>query len=224
MAAETTEPQRVLTEEILADARRQAERILARARRDAQDTTGKAKEAAEKDRAERLAAARAEAARRAQLVLATLPVETGRMRAAHVEKQLEAVHDAVRRRLGGREGFDYRQAVTGLAVEAASRLASDAVVLKLSEADRQAFGAELAEEVRRGVGRDGLQVTVAPEGAAIEGGVIVSDAAGRLAWDNSLAGRLDRLWPALRREIAARTSLVPADPAGPKASAAPKEP
>jgi vacuolar-type H+-ATPase subunit E/Vma4 len=40
------------------------------------------------------------------------------------------------------------------------------------------------------------------------GGVIVHDAAGRQVWDNRLAPRLERLWPELRRQLAAQTGLL----------------
>jgi len=205
------EPQKVLTDEILADARRQAERILARAKREATDITDKARAQADADRRQRLAAAHDEADRQRQLTLATVPIEVARMRAEKVEAALQSICDEARRRLLAREGFDYRQTVVALAAEAAGRLQGDAVVLELAAADTEAFGADLAEAVRRRAGRDGLRVSIAPEGADIPGGVVVRDAEGRQVWDNSLEGRLKRFWPALRRRIA--THVAPEDAA-----------
>jgi len=223
VAAESTDPGSALTEEILADAGRQAERTAARARREAQEILDKAKTQADDERRERIEAARQEAERRHRLALATVPVEVGRMRARRTEDLLQSVYDEARRRLPTHEGFDYRATVASLAAEAVARMAGQAFVLVLSEADRQAFGADLAEEVRRRVGREGLRIEVAPEAAPIDGGVIVRDADGRQVWDDSLLGRLDRFWPALRRQVAADLSLDKADDAGPAADAAPKE-
>jgi len=59
-------------------------------------------------------------------------------------------------------------------------------------------------------GRGSVELALGSAGAAIRGGVIVRDADGRRAWDNTLAARLERLWPALRRRIAAAAGLVPA--------------
>jgi vacuolar-type H+-ATPase subunit E/Vma4 len=118
------------------------------------------------------------------------------------------VLDEARQRLLAHQGFDYRDALARLAAEAVSRMAGTNFALQLSEADRAALGDGLAEGVRRRVGREGIQVTVAAEAAKIDGGVIVRDAEGRQVWDNSLRARLDRFWPILRREIGVRTSLA----------------
>ena len=209
MTDQAGEPQKVLTDEILADAKRQAERILARAKREAKDITDKARAQADADRRQRLAAAHDEADRQRQLTLATVPIEVARMRAEKVEAALQSICDEARRRLLAREGFDYRQTVVALATEAVGCLQGDAFVLELAAADTEALGADLAEAVRRRAGRDDLRVSIAPEAADIPGGVVVRDAEGRQVWDNSLEGRLKRFWPALRRRIA--THVAPED-------------
>jgi len=218
------EPQKVLTDEILADARRQAERIRTRAGREAKDITDKARAQADADRRQRLAAAHDEADRQRQLTLATVPIEVARMRAEKVEAALQSICDEARRRLLAREGFDYRQTVIALAAEAAGRLQGDAVVLELAAADTEALGADLAEAVRRRAGRDGLRVSIAPEAADIPGGVVVRDAEGRQVWDNSLGGRLKRFWPALRRRIATHVAPEDAAAASPTPPSDEKEP
>ena len=200
--AENTDPQRVLSEEILADARRQSERLLRRAKTDAEQIVAKAEAENEKEHRERIEAARAEAQRRSALVLATVSVEAGRMRIRRQEEVLQGIYDEARKRIERREGVDYRQTVAALAAAAISRMEGTRFVLTISEADREAIGAGLAEEVGRRVGRKGLDVTVNTEGAAA-GGVIIRDTEGRQRWDNSLAGRLERFWPALRPEIGA---------------------
>ena len=215
--AENTDPQRVLSEEILADARRQSERLIRRAKTDAEQIVAKAEAENEKEHRERIEAARAEAQRRSALVLATVSVEAGRMRIRREEEVLQGIYDEARKRLERREGFDYRQTVVALAAAAISRMEGTRFVLTISEADREALGAGLAEEVGRRVGRKGLDVTVNTEGAAAGGaggGVIIRDAEGRQRWDNSLAGRLERFWPALRPEIGAGVRLEAQRPEG----------
>ncbi|MGB3086785.1 MAG: V-type ATP synthase subunit E family protein, partial [Phycisphaerae bacterium] len=109
-----------------------------------------------------------------------------------------------RKRLLARDGFDYRETVIRLAAEAISRMAGKRFVLELAERDLGDLGDTLAGEVRRRSDRDELEISVAPEPAKIEGGVVVRDVEGRQVWDDSLAARLERLWPAARRAVASR--------------------
>ncbi|HUX00104.1 MAG TPA: V-type ATP synthase subunit E family protein [Phycisphaerae bacterium] len=197
-------PQNVLRDEILADARRQAERAVRRAERDAQESLAQARKQADADRAGRLDAARRETERRRNLLLASVPVEEARMRADRLEETLRSVHDEARRRLADRAGDEYHRTLVRLAAEAVAQMAGERFVLALGAEDLKAFGKGLADEVRRAVGRDGLEVSVADEPAKVEAGVLVRDAEGRQVWDSSLAARLERLWPALRLVVGAR--------------------
>jgi len=208
VTAASSEQEKVLREEILADAQRHAERVLSHARREAQELRDRTRQDIEQGKSEQLEAARREAASRREIILASAAIEAPRRRNARVEAVLQGIHDEARRRLLAREGFDYREALVRLAADAIARMEGASFVLQLSEADREALGAGLAEEVRRRVGRDALQVTLAAEGAKIAGGVIVRDAEGRQVWDNSLAVRLERFWPTLRRQIGVRTGLA----------------
>lgn len=204
----------ILREEILADARRQSDEIILRARQDAEALLAKAAAEAARLRQERLDQARAEAARRKELILATVPAEAGRLHAARVEELLESLHDEVRRRLSARDGFDYRESLAALAAEAIKQMHGNAFVVKLSAADRAAFGDELAREVAVRVGRS-LNLTVSNDAALKGSGPIIEDAERRQVWDNRLLARLERLWPELRRQIAVQTALVAASkPAG----------
>ena len=207
-ADENTNSQAVLTEEIIADAKRQAERTVSHARHEAQELAAKGKADAEKEHRQSLAAAGAEADRRRDLILATVPIEVSRKRAAAVEAVLKTILGQAADRIGLREGVDYRDRVAALAAEATRRMEGDQFILQLSDTDRRAIAGGLAEEVQRRVGRDGVQVSLAPEAAKITGGVIVRDAEGRQLWDNSLEARLQRFWPILRREIAVRSALA----------------
>jgi len=197
----------ILREEILADARRQSDDIIHRAQQESEALLAKATVEAGELRKERLDQARAEAARRKELILATVPVEAGRLRAARVEELLESVHEEVRRRLTTRDGFDYRESVAALAAEAIKQMHGSAFIVKLSAADRAAFGDELAREIAHRAGRS-LSLTISNDAALKESGAIIADAEGRQLWDNQLLTRLERLWPELRRQIAVQTALV----------------
>lgn len=197
----------VLCADILADARRESEEIIQRAKQQADALLRKAAAEADKLRQERLQAARTEAARRRELILGAIPIEAARLRSARIEELLQSVHDDVRRRLLARDGFEYRETLVRLAAEAIKQMPGDSFVVLLSAADRAAFGDELAEEIRRRVGRATLNITLAKDAAGQVGVVIIRDSAGRLEWDNSLTARLQRLWPELRRKIAVQTGL-----------------
>jgi vacuolar-type H+-ATPase subunit E/Vma4 len=198
----------VLREEILADARKEGEEIVIRARRDAEVFLTRAAAEADQVRQDRLDQARAEAARKSALILATVPVETGRLRAARVEALLDSVYEEVCQRLLTREGFEYREAVIALASHAISQMAGVDFVLKLSDGDYTILGDGLTGEIARRVGRP-VSITISHEPGITGGGVVIEDAEARQVWDNRLVKRLERLWPELRRLIAVETSLVP---------------
>ena len=198
----------VLREEILAAARREGEEIVSRARQDAEVFLTSAVGEAERIRQERLDQARAEATRQSELILATVTVETGRLRAARVEALLESVYEEACQRLVAREGFEYLETVIGLASHAISQMAGDGFVVKLSEADQTILGDGLAEEIAHRVGRP-VGIAISYEPGITEGGVIVEDTEARQMWDNRLVKRLERLWPELRRQVAVEATFVP---------------
>jgi vacuolar-type H+-ATPase subunit E/Vma4 len=210
VTAANANPQQVLQDEILADARRNADATVRSARQEADAILAKAKAEAESDRQSRLKAAEAEARRRHVLTLATIPIQVARRRAECVEAALRGIHDEARRRLDARDGFNYREAVTRMAAQALAAMEGNRFVLQVSDADRQALGDGWLDDVRR-AGRPGLELQV-QAGAEVRGGVIVRDAEGRQVWNDALAARLDRLWPGLRCEIAAAAGFVPGTP------------
>jgi vacuolar-type H+-ATPase subunit E/Vma4 len=198
----------VLREEILAAARREGEEIVSRARQDAEVFLTSAVAEADRIRQEQLDQARAEAARQSELILATVTVETGRLRAARVEALLESVYEEACQRLVAREGFEYLETVIGLASHAISQMAGVGFVVKLSEADQTILGDGLAEEIAHRVGRP-VGIAISYEPGITEGGVIVEDTEARQMWDNRLVKRLERLWPELRRQVAVEATFVP---------------
>lgn len=200
----------VLREEILAAARREGEEIVSRARQDAEVFLTSAGGEAELIRQEQLDQARAEAARQSELILATVTVETGRLRAARIEALLESVYEEACQRLLAREGFEYLETVIGLASHAISQMAGDGFVVKLSEVDQTILGDGLAEEIAHRVGRPvSITISYEPGTSGIGGGVIVEDTEARQVWDNRLVKRLERLWPELRRQVAVEATFVP---------------
>lgn len=205
--------QEALREEILADARRQAERLLRRARQEAKDAADQADAALDAWRKERLAQAEAEAKRRAEMILAGVPVEVGRLRGRRIESLLQDLRDELLRRLNAREGLDARTAVVALAAEALRGMDGSRFILAVPSADRAALGGDWLDDVRRLAGRPELVLEAVYEEGRRDAGPVVRDAEGRQLWDNRPAVRLERLWPLLRRELAVRLALETSLPA-----------
>src|ERR1017187_3447311 len=117
MATPKTNSPEVLSKEILAEAERERDEILRRAQLESESLLAAAKVEAVKIRQEKLALARAEAARQCELILAAIPVETGRLRTARVEAILEQIHEEARCQLLALH-FDCHESVVALAADA----------------------------------------------------------------------------------------------------------
>lgn len=203
-----------LRDEIFAEAAGEMAEINRRAQRDAETVLAAANAGAAQIHREKIAAARAEAERRHELMLATIPVETGRMRAARTEAILESIRAGVLRRLETPVPDDLPVVAT-LAAAAIRHMGDSGFLLKISPADQHAFGERLAAEVQRLTGRNPLKLAVVADTTVPDGGVMVTNSTGTQVWDNRPAARLERLWPELRRQIARQTALVEAGaPAG----------
>ncbi len=198
----------LLRREILDEARRQEKDILRRARQAAEAAVAKAEKEAQEFRGERMRAAEVEATRRIEAILATVPVEAGRLRSARIEELLQAVHDRVRERLRARSGFDFREVMAGLSAEALRQMAGDAFRLRISTADHRVVGGAFVEEIRKRSGRTSLQMQLVADSTLKDGDVRLEDDAGRQVWNLGLEARLERCWPELRRQIAAQTGIV----------------
>ena len=196
-----------LSEAILAEAGCERDEIIRRAQQESQLILATAMTEVNKIRREQLDSARAESARRGGLISATIPVETSRLRSARIEAILESVHEEARRELQACK-LDRHKIVVTLAIEAIRRMPGTNFILKISAADNSVFGDKLAEEIRQRAGRSLLNLTVAADPTVTDAGVVVESADGFQIWDNRLLARLDRLWPELRRQIAAQTLLV----------------
>lgn len=208
MSVATQSAPEMLREEILAEARRQSDQILDQARKTAKSLLAQAAADTEVWRRQQLAQAHAEAERRAQLVLATVPLEAERLRAARLETSLQSLCDEARRRLATGEGYDLTQALIALAVKALSHMAGKEFTITISSADGKGQTEIIAEQIAQRLGSRPLKLTVTEQASATRGHLLVQDAEGRQAWDNSLLSRVERLWPELRRQIAVQAGLL----------------
>jgi len=199
-------PQDILCDEILADARRQSERALQRARAEAKAILAKAAADVEQERQSKLATAKAEAQRRRNRILATVPVEIARLRAERSERELRSVYSDALAQLHDREGFDIHETYAGLIVRALQAMPGDRFVLEIAEADLRLLGDDLLVLIRERLNRPEIEVAI--ESAVDDGTLIIRDPDGRRIWDNSPTARLQRMWPALRSEIALRTGIA----------------
>lgn len=203
-------PQEILCAEILTHARAEAEQILAAARSQAECILVQADLTAAVTRQVQLDAAYDESIRKRAMLLASVPVEVGRRRAARIEGLLQAIRDEVWRRLLAREGYDARASTVALAVDAMRGMSGDVFTVHLAPADRQAWGDALADDLAQRMGHS-LTLTFASDPESTDGGVQVWNDRGSDLWDNRLGARLERLWPELRRQIA--TTAFPPPPA-----------
>ena len=196
-----------LSTEILADARRKAEEMIFRAKQEAEAFLNSAAVEADQARQKILEEAEAEGSRRRELILATVPVEKGRLLAARVEALLDSIYDEARQRLRAHEGFDYDEVVISLSSQAIRQMTGNKFVVRLSGKKPALADDSLAEEIARRDGRS-LRITISHSENPAGDGVIIEDGEAHQVWDNRLLKRLERLWPELRRQIALQASLV----------------
>jgi len=215
----TTEhdPSAVLRQEISDDARRLCDDILSCARRDAEALLGREGSAAIEDRLKRLEEARSEGARRRDLTLAAVFVETRRLYLARIETLLGSIREEAQKHLAARNGFDLRESVINLASEAVRGMSGDEFVVRLAEGSRPVLGGALEEEIASRSGRPGVKISVVWDSRMSDDGPIVTDAAENQVWDNRYRARLERLWPQIRRAIA--SDVFPAGTGEPEGGA-----
>lgn len=207
----------VLRQEISDDARRQCDDILSCARRDAETLLGREGSAAIEARVKRLEEARSEGARRRDLTLAAVFVETRRLYLARVEALLGSIREEAEKHLAARNGFDLRESVINLASEGVRGMTGDEFVVRLAEGSRPMLGGTLEEEIASRAGRPGVKISVSWDPHMSDDGPIVTDQAESQVWDNRYRARLERLWPQMRRAIAAE--IFPAGAGEPEGGA-----
>ena len=200
--------QDVLRDEILADAKRQAERVLKQARQEAGEVAETAAAELSAWSGRQLDTTRAEAKHRADMILAGLPVETGRLRANRIESLLQLIHDEARQQLVSRDGLDQRQMLINLSANAIRKMSGNRFSISLPEADRRLLGDGEVEAIRLAAGRPDLVLEIIGDPENRDAGPVVRGNDGKELWDNRLTERLERLWPELRLKIAAYTALI----------------
>ena len=199
------EVEKVLSEEILSDARRRAERTIKRAERSGGKILDRAKDEAEKVRDRVLEQAETRMERERHTFDSTLTLEERMRRLKAQGELLDEVFARALEHLEGRDGVDCPRVVRELAVEAVLAMTGDAFVVRLGPDDLKSMKGKLPAEVAAAVheasGRE-VRVSAAERAAPITGGVIVETADGRQRFDNSFAGRLRRMADELRFEVA----------------------
>ncbi|HON84634.1 MAG TPA: V-type ATP synthase subunit E family protein [Syntrophorhabdaceae bacterium] len=196
-----------LREEILADAKRKAEEIISSARQEAEGILSNAEAESKRIRQEIIDQAKAEADRRSELVLASVPVETGRLRGERIESLLESVYEEASKRILDSEEIDLSEVLVNLASDAISKMSGDFFILRFSGTKQNISGDELVQRILERIGKP-LTITVSEERDIASPGIIIEDNEGRQIWDNRLLERLKRLWPEMRRKIATEAGFI----------------
>ena len=208
MIAATSDGAERLRSEILDQAGREREEILSRARSTADQLIAQAEQEARHAADVQLQAARAEAKRRQEALLSTLSVEIDRLDLAQTEDLLNGIRERALDILRHGSGFDRRDSLIGLAVQALARMNGSGFILRVCAADLRAFGDGLAEDIRRRSGRPLLKLDAGRTRRPENGDWILQDEEGRQMWDLTLEARLKRMWPELRRQIVAQAGLA----------------
>ncbi|MDD4340500.1 MAG: V-type ATP synthase subunit E [Syntrophales bacterium] len=200
----------VLRQEIIGEARRLSDEILACARQDAEALLGREGSQAIEARVKCLEEARSEGARRRDLILGAVFVETRRLHLARIEVLLEEVRMDAQGQFDSHDAFDHRESIINLASEAVRGMMGEEFIVRLAEKNRSLLGDALSDDIASRAGRPGTKITVSWDSLMMEDGPVVTDTTGNQVWDNRYSARLERLWPQMRRAIAGE--MFPAGP------------
>lgn len=186
----------VLRESVLAAARREAAALAAAAEREAAALLASARAGAGADGRALAAAAKTRGARERAALLSSVPAEAALLRALRLEALLENIRARAAALLaGGSAAPD----LAALAAEAAAGIGGRSFVLTSAPGSGLAA---LAGEIERRAGLGALELAFEEDPAAGPG-VTARSADGSRRWDNTLAARLERRWPELRRRLGA---------------------
>lgn len=192
-----------LKREILEMARREGAGIISAAGDEAARILAAAGEEAAKAGAALLEAARVEAARRRAMLLASVPAETARLRGARLESLLGSIRTEAARLLPSEAAASGKAGLlAALAAQAVLGMEGNKFTLAIAPEDKEAAEG-LPAEIERKAARGPLEIKTEADPAA-GGGVLVRGSDGRQYWDNSLGGRLERVWPQLRLDLGRR--------------------
>lgn len=198
--------EKVLIDEILADARRRADRTVKRAEREGRKLIDRVVKEAQAVRDRVVERGQTGLDRERHVFDSTIVLEE-RMRRLNAQgRLLDEVFQEAMTQLAERHGTNYKTLVKDLVVEAVLAMTGDDFVLHLGKADltsvKRGLRTEVTAAVREMSART-VRLTIADVPAHIQAGVVVASADGTQRFDNSFAARLERASDALRFEVAA---------------------
>ncbi|MBT3295473.1 MAG: hypothetical protein HN919_01585 [Verrucomicrobia bacterium] len=192
-----------LIERVLAKARDEAEAMTERAERAAAREVSQAEEQAAKRLAAAEAVVREAALERRRAVQAEVQQEERRAVMNARETAVEAVFASALEQLASSDDAAARRdllvRLVGQGIEA---VGSDSVRVRLNAADQ---AVARAAEFPKVIGE--VPLTIDDEAVAVSGGPVVSDAAGRVVFENTFEARLGRSHERLRRRVAEMLGL-----------------
>jgi V/A-type H+-transporting ATPase subunit E len=190
-----------LRQAILAQARGQAQDLLREAQREVEGLRQRAEEDAELIRREILETARLETSMDKQRRIAAARLEIHRHLLARREKHIADVFDTALKQLQElRHTKAYRNALRRLTAEAAAALAGGELRVSANREDLALLDDVFLEQISQGL-KPKTTLTRGEILREIDGGVIVETPDGRIRYDNTFSGRLERMRGDLRTEV-----------------------
>jgi V/A-type H+-transporting ATPase subunit E len=197
----TDDPQKILADEILQEARHKADEILAAARAQAEKIISQARDTANSETEKILAEHRARAAKRAEMTLRMVDQQVARGKLHGRDTAIQATLDQAAAQCAQLSGEAYREAVVRLAAAAAQQMPAGDLVAKVTAVpgtilDEASLSSDIAAAAQKDGKTPNVRAQVQPGPLK---GVVVESVDGRLRWDNTFDARLRRLRSGLRR-------------------------
>jgi len=193
-----------LRAEIETEAARKVTRVIDRARRDAEKALDEARKRHERRGKEQLAAAARTAAEKCRAITASIGHEMRKRWLRRREEVLDSVFAKVLEQVRSGEGFDEREALRQLAVEAVAALGTGTIRLRVAPDAAARFDAAAVAGICKAAqpqAAGNLQVEIVAD-PAISGGLIAERADGKRRFDNTYTTRMVRLKPEFRGAMA----------------------
>ncbi|MCC7377411.1 MAG: V-type ATP synthase subunit E [Verrucomicrobiales bacterium] len=135
-------------------------------------------------------------------ILASIPMEIRRLRAARRESALEAIRDAAIERCRQRDAATRQADLLGTIPKVISAMEGTAFVLRMSAGDPPIAVDPLPRRIEEPLAPRPVRLSVVIDPDLPPGGLIIETENGGQRWDNTLAARCSRLWPELRQHAA----------------------
>ena len=190
-----------LEEEILGDARQKADHVVARATADAATAVKRAKVLNERRRNKALAQTREEAERKAENIVSGIWNEQRKMWLIRREQAIQSFLNGMLDELAAKPANapERLASLEALAIEALAAVPAEELTVLISAVDQATVTTEWLSK-RLPEGRT-AHFTIQTS-SEIRGGLKVTSMDGRLAYDNTYAGRLTRLEEEFRQTLA----------------------